>query len=64
MANYVFKQFCSDLDSQSLNNLIEIVSTPNDRATDMVNGDDESDDGSQDGEEAYGSEVSDDSDNM
>ena len=62
MANYVFKQFCSELDSQSLAHLIEIVSTPNDRATDMVNGE-ESDDDSQEGE-AYGSEVSEDSDDM
>jgi len=36
MANYVFKQFCSELDEQSLAHLIKIVSTPNDRVTEMV----------------------------
>ena len=36
MANYVFKQFCAELDSDSLANLITIVSTPNDKAIDMV----------------------------
>ena len=63
MANYVFKQFCSELDAQSLAHLIEIVSTPNDRATDMLNHE-ESDDDSQEGDEAYGSEVSEDSDDL
>lgn len=29
MANYVFKQFCMELDSESLENLISIVATPN-----------------------------------
>ena len=28
MANYVFKQFCSDLDQGSLDHLLEIVSRP------------------------------------
>ncbi len=43
MANYVFKQFCAELDSESLANLITIVSTPNDKAIGMVNADDSSD---------------------
>ena len=43
MANYVFKQFCAELDSESLANLITIVSTPNDKAIDMVNDEESSD---------------------
>ncbi len=64
MSNYVFKQFCSELDDSSLANLIQIVSTPNERATDMINAG--SDDEVEEGEvaEAYGSEVSDDSDDL
>lgn len=28
MANYVFSQFCEELDSETLENLIQIVSSP------------------------------------
>jgi len=29
IANFVFKQFCHDISMASLNNMIEIISTPN-----------------------------------
>ncbi len=64
MSNYVFKQFCSELDDTSLANLIQIVSTPNERATDMINaGSDDEGDYDDEGK-PYGSEVSDDSDDL
>lgn len=65
MANYVFKQFCSELDEQSLGNLLTIVSTPNERASSMVGGDDDEEDDEEDeARDAYGSEVSEDSDDL
>lgn len=65
MANYVFKQFCGELDEQSLGNLIQIVSTPNERASSMVGGeDDDEDDEDEEAQDAYGSEVSEDSDDL
>lgn len=65
MANYVFKQFCEELDEQSLGNLIQIVSTSNEKAAGML-GDDQEDDESEEeeGKDAFGSEVSDDSDDL
>ena len=64
MANYVFKHFCTELDQGSLANLISIISTPNDRAAEMVDseGEDSDDDESGESEQEYGGEVSEDSD--
>jgi hypothetical protein len=68
MANYVFKQFCSELDEQSLGNLIEIISTPNNRAGEIADNDDEDDSDDESDEEEQieapysASEDSDDSD--
>lgn len=65
MSNYVFKQFCSELDAQSLGNLLDIVATPNERAADMVEGDNSDDDGNESGGEVQDeSEISDDSDDL
>ena len=64
MSNYVFKQFCSELDQQSLGNLIEIVSTPNERAADMVQDEDEEMDEESGEFEEDGSEASEDSDDL
>ena len=64
MSNYVFKQFCAELDSDSLGNLLDIVATPNERAADMVEGDNsdmEEDSGDLEGSE---SEISEDSDDL
>jgi hypothetical protein len=56
MANYVFKQFCSELDESSLDQLLKIISTPNDKVAEMFEERSDSDD--------YGNEepVEDDSD--
>jgi hypothetical protein len=65
MANYVFKQFCTELDQGTLANLISIISTPNERASEMVGseGEEESANDSEDSvNEEYGAEVSEDSD--
>lgn len=42
MANYVFKQFCTELDASSLDHLIEIVNKPTEDA-DVLEEDSESD---------------------
>ncbi len=64
MSNYVFKQFCTDLDEQSLGNLLEIVATPNERAADMVE-DQDSDMEDESGElNEDDSEISEDSDDL
>jgi len=60
IANYVFKQFSSDLDLASLENLITIISTPNAQAADMVSEDGDSDE--QSGEDYGAEDVSEDSD--
>ena len=66
MANYVFKQFCKELDEESLDNLINIVATPNERATEMVEAVDDENESSGSDEEADpdSQEVSDDSDDI
>jgi len=43
MANYVFKQFCSELDANSLEHLLEMVTKPMGDG-DMLEADSESDD--------------------
>jgi hypothetical protein len=35
IANYVFKQFCSELDEGSLDQLLKVVSTPNEKVAEM-----------------------------
>ena len=65
MANYVFKQFCRELDQDSLDNLINIVATPNDRATEMFEPVEDDASMDSDGEvEPDSNEVSDDSDDL
>lgn len=66
-ANYVFKQFCSELDEESLDQLIKIISTPNEKAAEMFE-DKEDDYGEEDSDmeeenEASVSEVSSEDDN-
>merc|ERR1712147_456627 len=36
MANYVFKQFCAEVDADTLSQMIRIVSTPNEKAADIM----------------------------
>ena len=65
MANYVFKQFCKELDAASLEHLIDIVATPNERDGEIVeedSNDDEDDD--EDGEEEIDEDISEDSDDI
>jgi len=38
MANYVFKQYCMELDHDTMGNLITIISTPNERGLEMIEG--------------------------
>ena len=64
MSNYVFKQFCTELDSESLGNLLDIVSTPNERAADMVEGDDSDMDVESGDIDENESEISEDSDDL
>ena len=65
MSNYVFKQFCAELDSESLTNLLDIVGTPNEKAADMVEEVDSDDEDGESGEaEMEDSEVSEDSDDF
>ena len=65
MANYVFKQFCAEMDAASLENLISIVATPNERAVDMVADEGDGDSGDESGEaEEEPLDVSEDSDDM
>ena len=62
MANFVFKQFSAELDAESLANLLNIVSTPNERATDMV--DSASEEGESGDSEEEEAEISEDSDDI
>ena len=64
MSNYVFKQFCTELDSESLGNLLDIVATPNERAADMVEGDDSDMDVDCGDIDENESEISEDSDDL
>lgn len=64
MSNYVFKQFCTELDSDSLGNLLDIVATPNERAADMVEGDDSDMDVDSGDIDENESEISEDSDDL
>ena len=64
MSNYVFKQFCTELDSESLGNLLDIVATPNERAADMVEGDDSDMDVESGDIDENESEISEDSDDL
>ena len=64
MSNYVFKQFCTDLDAQSLGNLLDIVATPNERAADMVEDKDSDMEDGSDGIDEEDSEISEDSDDL
>jgi len=64
MSNYVFKQFCADLDSESLGNLLDIVATPNERAADMVEGNDSDMDEESGDVDENESEISEDSDDL
>ena len=68
MANYVFKQFCRELDEASLENLINIVATPNDRATEMIEAVDDDESSGSDEEEAEqdsgDEDISEDSDDV
>jgi len=54
MANYVFKCFCVELDSETLTQMLKIVTTPNEKAADIMQ--DEQEEGD---DESYGDEVSD-----
>ena len=63
IANYVFKQFSSELDASSLEHFITIVCTPNAQAADMVE-EQNSDDDEGSGEDYGAEEVSEDSDDM
>ena len=56
MANYVFKQFCGELDQSSLDHLLEIVAKPMDTEQDMLLEAD-SEEESQDGDEDDDSDV-------
>ena len=61
-ANYVFKSFCSDLDEDSLDQLIKIISTPNEKAAEMFEqGSDDEDYGEESGDDKE-VDISDDSD--
>ena len=54
MANYVFKQFCGELDQSSLDHLLDIVAKPMDTEQDMLmesDSEEESEDDSDDGSE-------------
>jgi len=51
MANYVFKQFCSELDESSLDQLLKIIATPNEKVAEMF---EEGSDSA--GEDEYGPE--------
>ena len=64
MSNYVFKQFCTELDSESLGNLLDIVATPKERAADMVEGDDSDMDVDSGDIDENESEISEDSDDF
>lgn len=46
IANYVFKQFCSELDEESLDQLLKVISTPNEKVAEMF----------EEGSDDYGSE--------
>ena len=64
MANYVFKQFCAELDGDSLDHLLEIVNRPTGDG-DMLEEDSESDESDSDEEQAAlmeGAEDEDDDD--
>jgi hypothetical protein len=61
-ANYVFKSFCSDLDEDSLDQLIKIISTPNEKASEMFEqGSDDEDYGEESGDDKE-VDISEDSD--
>jgi hypothetical protein len=64
IANYVFKQFSSELDLASLENLITIISTPNAQAADMVDGGASENSEEESGEDYGAEEVSEDSDDL
>jgi len=36
MANYVFKCFCVELDAETLTQMLKIVSTPNEKAQEIM----------------------------
>ena len=60
MANYVFSQFCEELDSETLENLIQIVSSPMEDAKNggmgEISDSEESNSESDDNDEASGDE--------
>jgi hypothetical protein len=55
MANYVFKCFCVELDAETLTQMLKIVSTPNEKAQEIM----QDEQGEESGSESYGDEVSD-----
>ena len=50
IANYVFKMFCGEMDSESLESLIKIVNTPKGQETDIADSDEDNDDDDEDSE--------------
>lgn len=65
MANYVFKQFCGELDQASLDHLLEIVAKPLAKDENMLEADssDDEDDESNDSDEEMVEDVAGQSDN-
>ena len=45
IANYVFKQFCGELDGESLDQILKIISTPNEKVAEMFEEGSEAEDG-------------------
>ena len=60
MANYVFKSFCVELDGETLAQMLKIVSTPNEKAAEIM--EDQGEDEDSDGDESYDEEEASDSD--
>ena len=58
IANYVFKQFCGELDEESLDQILKIISTPNDKVAEMFEVGSDADDGDDEEMEAEISEGS------
>lgn len=58
MANYVFKQFCAEMDQETLGQMIKIVSTSNEKAADIMQENESEDSGAEEGEEEMSEDES------
>jgi hypothetical protein len=58
MANYVFKQFCAEMDQDTLGQMIKIVSTSNEKAADIMQENESEDSGAEEGEEEMSEDES------